>query len=224
MTIFKFLFMFFICFLGFEKIHASESLMKDAVHSELKSRYPESRIEILKTENDNQELDVKKIIAIREEGQGLLTVTYLNSKDEQKYKSYGFSAYKKVWVAKRKIKPTEKLISSDFEINEVDVSRGLAHQYRQLMISVDKSLQGLEARQSILEGQYPLLSSVQKLPEIRRGDVVTVKVSNQDVLLMTTAVAQEPGAKDEQIRIITQKSKKELSAKVKDTGLVEVSL
>jgi flagella basal body P-ring formation protein FlgA len=106
----------------------------------------------------------------------------------------------------------------------VNVAQGLAYQYRGVMIPSKESIDGLQARQTILEGQYPLASGVEKVPDVRRGDAIQVKILSGEIQLSTMATVQEPGYLNQNVRILTQKSKKELVGMLKEGGIVEVKL
>lgn len=211
---------FVFCFEG-QIVFASEESFLSEVKSELQNQFLGAEIKINRVSAPK---NVKKIVDVKEFGNGVATVYFLDNENQTLTTEVLFAANKKSFVSNKRIKPGDKLNAHDFEIREVDVSKGVSYQYRGMMLPLSQNVEKLEARQTILEGQYPLISSVQNMPEIRRGDQVTVYVNSNDVRLSATAVAQEPGSKNQSIRIITQKSKKELTASVVDVGLVEVKL
>lgn len=135
-----------------------------------------------------------------------------------------FSAMVPTFVAVKRIHPGDKISRSDFQVQTVNIAQGLAYQYRGVMLGTKESIDGLQARQTILEGQYPLASGVEKMPDIRRGDTVQVKVVSGEILLSTMGTVQEPGYLNKNVRILTQKTKKELVGQLKEGGIVEVRL
>lgn len=135
-----------------------------------------------------------------------------------------FSAMVPTYVAVKRIHPGDKLSREDFQVQAINVAQGLAYQYRGVMFGTKTSIDGLQARQTILEGQYPLTNGVERMPDIRRGDAVQVKIFSGEILLSTMGIAQEPGYLNKNVRVLTQKNKKELVGQLKEGGIVEVKL
>lgn len=136
----------------------------------------------------------------------------------------GFAAWTPVRVAVKRIQPGEKLSPEMFVIRDVNVAMGMAREYRGGILANDVNVTHLEARQTILEGQFPLVSGVRKIPDIRRGEMVQVRLKSGDVILNTTGVAEEPAYLDGNIRVMTSKTKRELNGKLLPGAVVEVSL
>lgn len=134
------------------------------------------------------------------------------------------SAWVSTWVAKKRIHPGEKLSVEMFDKQEVDVTSGLAHEHRGLILSAEENISELQTRQSILQGHYVLSTAVQPIPSVDRGDVVRVRLTSGDIVLVTGAVAQEPGHVNKPINVITQRTKKHLIGTLKEGNLVEVKL
>lgn len=135
-----------------------------------------------------------------------------------------YSAWVSAPIAKRRIQPGEKLNKDLFQIREVNVSQGLDREYRGIILDPATDFSKLEARQTILEGQYPVTTGVQKMPDVRRGDVVQVKVHTGSVILTTQGIAQEISYINENVRILTAKTKKEMIGKLQADNQVEVHL
>jgi flagella basal body P-ring formation protein FlgA len=128
------------------------------------------------------------------------------------------------FVALKRIHPGEKLSRGEFQIQPINIAQGLAYQYRGVMLGSKEKIEGLEARQTILEGQYPLTSGVERIPDIRRGDTVELKIVSGTIRLSTMGQVQEPGYLGESVRVLTRKAKKELVGKLRAGGIVEVRL
>jgi flagella basal body P-ring formation protein FlgA len=135
-----------------------------------------------------------------------------------------FAALAPALVATRRIQPGEKLSRDLFTHQEVNVASGMAREFRGVMLPESHDLSRLESRQTILAGQFATFTAVQKVPDIRRGEAVRVQMQSGEIRLSTQGVAQEPAYLDGQIRILTQKTKRELVGKLKANGIVEVQL
>ena len=129
-----------------------------------------------------------------------------------------------VWIALKRVYPNEKLNKKDFRLQEINVSSGLAHEYRGNFLSKDADLNQLEARQSILEGGFVLSSGVQKTPDIRRGEAVQIRMISGGVVISLSGTAEEPAYLDQPVRVMTQQTKKSLLGKLGENHRVEVQL
>ncbi len=128
------------------------------------------------------------------------------------------------WVALKRIYPGEKLIPEFFKLQEVDVSQGWAKEVRTDLLPKEINLSQLEARQSILEGQFALLSGVQKIPDIKRGERVQVRLISGGVALSTSATAEEPAYVHGSVHVMTGKTKRVLVGVLLEDKSVEVKL
>ena len=82
----------------------------------------------------------------------------------------------------------------------------------------------LESRQTILEGYFLTTNAVQRLPDVRRGDPVTLKLISGELQLTTQGIAQEPASIRSNVRVMVLKTKKEMVGKLQDSNTVEVKL
>ncbi|MBU6152696.1 MAG: flagellar basal body P-ring formation protein FlgA [Bdellovibrionales bacterium] len=135
-----------------------------------------------------------------------------------------YSAWKKVLSPVRRIYPNSKLKDEDFKVQEVNVASGPAREYRGVMVAPDTVMSGFQSRQSILENQFVTTSSIEKQPELRKGDMVRLDLTSGDLTLSTQAVASESGSVGDRIRVLTNKSKKEVVGTIRDDHSVEVRL
>ncbi len=168
--------------------------------------------------------EVTGIRILSEAGTGTADYSVLFSDGASLLGQARFSAMVPTFVAVKRIHPGEKISRGDFQIQTINVAQGLAYQYRGVMLGTKDSIDGLQARQTILEGQYPLSNGVEKMPDIRRGDTVQVKVLSGEIMLSTMGTVQEPGYLNKNVRILTQKTKKELVGQLREGGIVEVKL
>ncbi len=135
-----------------------------------------------------------------------------------------YSIWKKAAVAKKRILPGEKISSESFLLEEVLVSQGMAREFRGVMISDSELLHEVESRQTILENQYITTTAVRRIPDVRKGDGVTIKLSSGEVQLSTPGIAEEASYLNNTIHVLSIKSKKVLVGTLIDRNLVEVKL
>lgn len=135
-----------------------------------------------------------------------------------------YVAVAKVWVAKKRVHPGERLIADDFMISAVNLSSPNIREFRGLILTAHENLAQLEARQTLLEGQYIMMNAVQKIPDVRRGDPITVRIMMDGMTLSTAGMAEEPAYLNGSIKIMTSKTKRNLTGKLVERGVVEVSL
>jgi flagella basal body P-ring formation protein FlgA len=200
-----------------------ESSLRDA----LAKRFSGAAIEFLPGSTFPSGRDALTLSAVRilsESGTGTADYSAIYSDGSTALGQVRFSAMVPTFVASKRIHPGDKLSRGDFQIQPVNVAQGMAYQYRGVMLPTKQKIDGLQARQTILEGQYPLTSGVERIPDIRRGDSVELKILSGDVQLSTLGLVQEPGYFGDSVRVLTQKTKKELVGKLTKGGIVEVKL
>jgi flagella basal body P-ring formation protein FlgA len=118
--------------------------------------------------------------------------------------------------------PGSGLSETAFRKGELEVTRGPYAEMRGLILAPDQPLQGLEARTTTLEGQPLLRSAVQKVPLVRRGEAIRLKVIAGGVSISTPAVAEEPGSLHDRIRVTSSKTKRTLLVELVGKGDAEV--
>lgn len=205
----------------------NENIIENALRDELGKRFARAEITFLTGSTfpvEQEKLNFKQVRILSEAGSGTVDYSAIYSDGSSAIGQARFSAMVPTFVALKRIRPGDKLARGDFQIQSVNVAQGLAYQYRGVMFNANDTVDGLQARQTILEGQYPLTSGIEKVPDIRRGDVVQVKILSGDVALTTMGIVQEPGYLEQNLRVMTQKTKKELVGQLKKGGIVEVSL
>lgn len=135
-----------------------------------------------------------------------------------------YEAWKKVPVAIKRIYPNSRLKNEDFKIQVMNVASGQAREYRGVMVDASTNFNSLQSKQSILENQFVLSSAIERQPDLRRGDTVKLELVSGDLTLTTEAQVQEPALVGESVRVITLKTKKEITGRVRADHSVEVIL
>ncbi len=127
-------------------------------------------------------------------------------------------------VAQNRIYPGQKIKTEDLIEKEIVVSRGLYRSVKNTLITLPQAKQNQIAKNSILEGQPLLYTSIQRSPDLKRGEVIALELTSGDLLLKTQAIVQEPAVIGEKVRVITVKTKRELVGVVTENNTVEVKL
>ncbi len=186
----------------------------------ISERYAGTRVEIRNVRTSpGAVIDPASVEWLREDAKGVAT---FSGSGQQFFAE--FSAWKNTFVALRRIRPGDALERSSFQVREVDVSRGLAREYRGLMLDEAAKIESFEAEQTILEGHFPLLSGVRQAPDVRRGEMVKLRLVSNGLVLSTQATASEPGQLGKSLRVMTLSTKRQLTGTLRDNGTVEVSL
>lgn len=204
----------------------AEQTLESAVRSELAKKYPNARIE-LRAPSLGENLEITKAVVgakLVGEAGGVADFAVTLTDGSATAGRMPFAALMPTFVSNRRIRPGERLSKKDFSVQSVNVADGIAREYRALMLAPDTNLETFETRQTILEGQYPLTSGIQKVPDVRRGDTVQIRLISGEIELVTPGIAQEPGSLGSPIRVMTGKTKKELLGKTLSNGIVEVRL
>ncbi len=135
-----------------------------------------------------------------------------------------FSAWLSAPVAIRRILPGERLSSDLFSVREVDVSVGLNREYRGAILPAKTDFSTLEARQTVMEGTFPVSNGVRKIPDVRSGDAVRLHIVSGALVLSTQGTATEAAYLNSRVRVISAKNKREFVGELKSDGVVEVRL
>ncbi len=135
-----------------------------------------------------------------------------------------FSAWINAKIAKKRIRPGEILSNEMFSIERINVSSGMPYEYRGMILSGSLDVNGLESIQTIVEGNFLISSSVQKIPDVRRGDSIRIQLIAKGLTLTTQGVAEEAAYLNHSLRVMAGKAKKELQGKLLPGGVVEVHL
>ncbi|MEK6579048.1 MAG: flagellar basal body P-ring formation chaperone FlgA [Bdellovibrionota bacterium] len=217
-------------FFQMSKVHAFEirptfGSARAKLLIKIQERYPNARIEILGEIHwaGTAGPDAADFIEITQEGKGEARFTVKNSRESADGSVY-FAAWMGAHIASKRIAPGEKLNPADFTLQELNVSKGEAYEYRGVILPSNTGLMGLESRQTILPGQFLTRNAVQKTPDLRRGDAVQIRFISGDLSVVTPGMAEEPAYLDDRVKVMAQKTKREFIGKLTETGVVEVKL
>ena len=138
--------------------------------------------------------------------------------------SIGFRAYTPAWIALRRIMPGEALRADDLSRRMIDVSSGLAHENRTLLLPEEARLETLEARHTILEGSFITTAAVKRAPDVRKGESLKVRLQAGALELSSQGIAEESGSRGDTVRVQILKTKRTLVGRLLEDGSVEVRL
>lgn len=208
---------------------SSGNSMQEKIQSELRTQlgklFPGTRIELvgdLHLSLTQGPTDIMAVTVVDENNRG--EAHFILNQDTGQQGMTAFRAWLPTWVAQRRVMPAEKLSPEIFKIQDVNVAVGMPREMRGLFLAENVNFRDYEATQSILEGQYPLSSGMKKVPDVRRGDVVQIRMISGEVSLSTSGTAAEPAYIDGSLKVITQGTKRELQGKLLGGHVVEVSL
>lgn len=160
-------------------------------------------------------------------GEAKLLLTGFRGSDQREQRAeyrVKYAAWTKGWTVNRRLSPGEALSADALEIRDFNMAEGLAREYRGALLSVGDDPARLEAGQTLIPGQFIAASAVKRIPDLRRGDAVTLEVLSGGVRLTTSAIALEPSSLQQRVRVQAQKSKREFVGILRDGQRVEVSL
>ena len=210
---------------------AANQKLSDVVREELSKVFNGARIELtgqIRLVRSALPSRVEKVTYVNDNqrGEAVFNLLYAGSDEalEQTELRVPFSAAVTAWVAKRRIQPGEALAPELFRMEDVNVALGLARDLRGAIVPATTSLGGLEARQTIIEGQFVVSTAVRKIPDIRRGDSVRLQIYSGGLAISTSGISEEPAYLDEQVRVMTAKTKRELTGRLRADRTVEVRL
>lgn len=201
-----------------------------SINAELSKRFPNARVELSEELHWTSSRPEGQIVSIRvgdENARAQVGFTVETRDDQGPHRGYGyatFGAWLPARVAVRRVMPGEKLQNDQFELREIDVASGTQREFRGVILDQRSEITQLQARQTLIEGQPLLSSAVERVPDVRRGDFVRVKIVSNGLTLSTQATASEPGYLNGPVRVLTAQTKRELSGKLISSGVVEVKL
>jgi len=207
---------------------ASEERVRFYLTKSISKRIPRTNVELMGSVRWISGVapeEIRKIDIVSESAQGELQ--FLVFGENQETPSEGkvnFAAWIQAPVALRRIPPGVRLQKDWFEIQKINVAEGFAKTYRGLIPPADIDIDELESIQTVLEGQFPLLSGVKKVPDIRQGGSVRIKLISGNLVLTTIGTALEPGYVSQSVRVSTAKTKKNLVGRLTEKDVVEVNL
>lgn len=211
-----------------QKLNDAKMISGNPLHArikrELSKRLPDARLELIGDVRWVSEFgsDVISDLRILEDtAKGDVHFTVNESEGEG---WISFSAWTPAWVAIKRVFPGQKLSSEMFVLQDVNVASGTAREYRGVLLRKDQELTSLEAKQTVLEGQYALSTAVQRVPDVRKGESVRIQLLSGEVVLNTAGTAEETAYLDGTVRVMIAKTKRQLVGKLRSGGVVEVQL
>ncbi len=214
--------------IGIDSSHLGESL-----RTEIQKRYPDLDVQVVGSaeweSGSSLPSHLEQLTLLYERRPGLMAfqVTGNSSETGTPMLSTGsirYSAKTDAYVPRRRIMPGESLQKEDFVVQRVDVTTGFLSEVRGLLLSTREALSGLEARSTLLEGQAVLSNAIQRIPDIKKGEQVRLKIVAGNVALVTQGIAEEPGQVNQKIRVTSSRTKRTLVGRLLDGGTVEVEL
>jgi flagella basal body P-ring formation protein FlgA len=215
---------------GAAAVQAAESALEPLMRQELSKSFPEARIELMGdvawtrgawSPEESAAAPRVRLTSLSPRGDARFTVSSEQGTSEAMVR---YAAWVPARIAIRRIHPGEKLGSELFSLQDVNVATGQGYEYRGVILSKATELSTLQSRQTVLEGQFLTSTAVEKIPDVRRGDVVRIELNAGELQLTTQGVAEEPAYLNTQVRVMAGKTKRELVGMLKPNGVVEVNL
>ncbi len=206
---------------------ASDSLAQ-MIKGELQAKIPSAKIELtgparwVSGAPGAQEVSAVRVLGTSSKGEAQLAVRLADGSRAEGF--VPFSAWIPARVAVKRIMPGETLAQEMFVTQDVNVASGQAYDLRGVILSHASEVSGLEARQTVLEGTFLTTSAVRKVPDVRKGDAVRIRIQTDGVQLSTIGIAEEPAYIDGRVRVMTQKTKREFIGQLAIGRVVEVKL
>lgn len=192
------------------------------IREELTKQYDGAKIVLLDKIDDTVSQKIQSVYEVRP---GVAKVVSLSkNSNERTEKEVHFEALKTTWIAKKRIKPGEVFSKDDFKMEELNLTEPQIREVRGLLLSPDFEIEKYEARVTVLEGQFPILSGLQKIPAVKRGDLVKILLKSGDLELSVPGVVQEPSLIGGTLKVLTSSTKREISGVLKEGKIVEVIL
>lgn len=214
---------------GVEKVILKGNAGESRIIQALTNKFPGTRVEFVSTTTDIDLASRYKLVELAStDSRGMarfLLSSPKHNKDQGSVEiKVRFKAMKRVPIALRRVSIGQKLLPEIFSFQEIDVASGQAAEYRGAILDEHIDLQTLETVHTVLEGSFLTTSGTRKIPDIRRGDAVRVRVVSGPLLLSTSAEALETGYLDDQIKVLTKDTKREMVGQLKPDKIIEVKL
>jgi flagella basal body P-ring formation protein FlgA len=197
------------------------------VRAELSKQFPNARVDVtggISWLRGALPAQPRSVSILATDGRGGAQFVARGSGLEAAEGQVSYSAWVSARIAMRRIHPGEKLEESAFNAQDVNIATGSAYEYRGVILARDAALAPLEARQTVLEGQFLTSTAVERVPDVRRGDTVRIQLISEGLTLSTSGTAEEPGFVDGRLRVITGRTKRELIGQLLNGNVVEVRL
>jgi len=208
----------------------SSTILSNRIHQTLSEKMPYAEIRIPNLEKLSKSAEIENLSSlstvrlIEERGNGVAIFDLIGADGASVRIQTPYQALVTVPVANHKILPNSKLKKEDFRIETVNLALSPAKEYRGSIVLDQSKLENTETRQTILEGQFVLNQSIQRSPDVRKGELVKLQMNSGDLSLTTAATVLENGSIGDQVRVMTSRTKREVVGKIKLDHSIEVSL
>ena len=167
-----------------------------------------------------------KLLEDRPNGMLLLEVSGIDQNNDPALKriQLPYEAWVSVPVANKRVPVNSALQNADFRVQQVNVASGRLRDYRGIFAPTNFRFEKVLSKQTILEGQALTTASYIKTPDLKRGDMVRLELISGDLVLTTQGVAQEPATIGDRVRVITNKTKREVVGVLREDRSVEVAI
>lgn len=216
----------FLLFISFSA-KAEIRTIDDQVREDLSRRFSASKIEFSGPGRWTRGSPIRDALSIEFTGEptpGEATYQVRGAEGFTSEWTISFRALQNAYLAVRRIRPGERLNPDAAQVREINVAQGIARELRNLILKSDVVIEQLESRQTFLEGQLITLQGVNRIPDVRRGDAVQVRLVGSGVILNTMGIVQEPARIGDSVRVLTRSTKREIVGRLTDGRIAEVAL
>ena len=205
------------------------TLLKSKIVRELQKKIAHTQIELLPVSSRTipESTSVLSVKYISESTPGIADMGFVcddnGTLTETKVK-IPYKATVQAAMASKRVKFGQLVTADDYFMQEVDVTSGLYKEIRGLLITDESQLSKMQAHQTLLENQPILSSALIPSPDVSRGDAVKVRLLSGGLSIQTAGIAQEPSRIGQSIKVLSLKTKRELSGILLEGNTVEVQL
>lgn len=216
--------LFFCAGAVFAKSSPTYLSLRQEITKNLQKNYPSAKIVLKSVPDIGGSLEVSNRLSLQSDtGKGVAHFRFALPHENINF-SVRFEAWQEALVASQRIRPREKLSESLFEKRQINVASRQEYSLRNLMLSPDTRLEKFETRQTILQGEYPLLSAIEQIPDLRRGSNVNIILKSGGLSLTTLGTVQEDAHEGESVRAMVKRTKKQIVGILKSNHTLVVDL
>ncbi len=216
-----------LLFFSISSASADSQVFINTIKGQLSNRFPGSRIDLGANGRWSRGTPIQDILSIEfisEPAPGEAVFQIRGAEGFTSEWTAPFRAMTSVYIAVRRIRPGERLTTENVQVKEIDAAHGIVRDFRSLLVLPSVDITRLESKQTFLEGQYLTLSSVDRIPDVRRGDSIQIRLTSPGIVMSTSGIIQEPGRYGDKVRILTRTTKREVTGKLLENGTAEVTL
>jgi flagella basal body P-ring formation protein FlgA len=161
-------------------LFASDSI-ETQLRVDLAKRYPDSKISFLSPIELQGHVDLNTVTLLSSQlmNQGTVKAQVVDAQGIQTILHTRVDVQMPAYIAKKRIYPGNALKNEDFAIAYVSLNDSFARENSSFIVPPKQQpLEGLEAKNSILEGSYILSTVLKKITAIKRGDPIQIKLSS----------------------------------------------